>query len=68
LRRSSSRAKGGGDIFSFGAVVYEMLTGKMAFERRRQASLIGAIMHATPPPIAEVQPFAPAALVELSRQ
>jgi phage tail protein X len=44
-----------------------MLTGKMAFERRRQASLIGAIMHATPPPIAEVQPLAPAAL-ELSRQ
>ena len=37
------------DIFAFGAVVYEMLTGKKAFEGKSQASLIGAIMHAEPP-------------------
>ena len=36
------------DIFAFGAVVYEMLTGKKAFEGKSQASLIGAIMHAEP--------------------
>ena len=34
------------DIFAFGAVVYEMLTGKKAFEGKSQAGLIGAIMHA----------------------
>ena len=50
------------DIFAFGAVLYEMLTGKKAFEGKSQASLIGAIMHATPPPIAAGQPLTPAAL------
>ena len=50
------------DIFAFGAVVYEMLTGKKAFEGRSQASLIGAIMHAEPPAIAAVQPLTPPAL------
>ena len=39
------------DIFAFGAVVYEMVTGKKAFEGKSQASLIGAIMHAEPPPM-----------------
>jgi eukaryotic-like serine/threonine-protein kinase len=43
-------------------VLYEMITGKRAFEGKSQASLIGAIMHATPPPIAAGQPLAPAAL------
>ena len=32
------------DIFAFGAVVYEMVTGKKAFEGKSQASLISAIM------------------------
>ena len=50
------------DIFAFGAVVYEMLTGKKAFEGKSQASLIGAIMHAEPPAIATVQPLTPPAL------
>ena len=31
----------GRDIFAFGAVVYEMVTGKKAFEGKSQASLIG---------------------------
>ena len=39
------------DIFAFGAVLYEMLTGKKAFEGKSQASLIGAIMKAEPRPI-----------------
>ena len=50
------------DIFAFGAVLYEMLTGKKAFEGKSQASLIGAIMHAEPPAIAAVQPLTPPAL------
>src|SRR5215831_18324591 len=37
------------DIFAFGAIVYEMVTGKKAFSGGSQASLIGAIMHADPP-------------------
>jgi eukaryotic-like serine/threonine-protein kinase len=50
------------DIFAFGAVVYEMLTGKRAFEGKSQAGLIGAIMHAEPAPISATQPLAPPAL------
>ncbi len=36
------------DIFAFGAVVYEMATGKKAFEGSSQASLIAAIMGQEP--------------------
>ena len=50
------------DIFAFGCVLFEMLTGKKAFEGKTRASLIGAIMHAEPPPVSQVQPVAPAAL------
>lgn len=50
------------DIFAFGAVVYEMATGRKAFEGRSQASLVSAIMSADPPPIATSQPLAPAGL------
>ena len=56
------------DIFAFGAVVYEMLTGHTAFEGKSQASLIGAIMHAMPPPIAASQPLAPASLDHVVRR
>lgn len=50
------------DIFSFGAVLYEMATGKRAFEGKSQASLIAAILGATPAPITSLQPMAPPAL------
>jgi serine/threonine-protein kinase len=50
------------DIFAFGVVVYEMLTGKKAFAGKSQASLIGAIMHADPPPMSTLQPLTPATL------
>ena len=50
------------DIFAFGAVVYEMLTGRKAFEGKTQAGLIGAILKDTPRSIASLQPLAPAAL------
>jgi eukaryotic-like serine/threonine-protein kinase len=42
------------DIFAFGAVVYEMVTGRKAFEGKSRASLIGAIMHGEPLPISTV--------------
>ena len=50
------------DIFAFGAVLYEMVSGKRAFEGRSQASLIHAIMGAEPQPVSSVQPLAPRAL------
>jgi serine/threonine protein kinase/Tol biopolymer transport system component len=50
------------DIFAFGAVVYEMLTGKKAFEGKSQASLISAIMSSAPPAVSVLNPVTPAAL------
>ncbi len=47
------------DIFAFGAVVYEMATGKKAFEGKSQASLIAAIMEKEPPAMSELQPMTP---------
>src|SRR5262249_59914444 len=45
----------------FGAVLYEMATGKKAFSGASQASLIGAILHLDPQPISMVQPATPPA-------
>src|SRR6202163_2593785 len=53
------------DIFAFGAVVYEMATGKRAFEGKSQASVISAIMSSDPPPISSLQPMTPPALDHL---
>jgi eukaryotic-like serine/threonine-protein kinase len=47
------------DIFAFGVVVYEMATGKKAFEGKSQASVIGAILKDDPPPISSLQPMTP---------
>jgi Tol biopolymer transport system component len=55
------------DIFAFGAVVYEMATGKKAFEGKSQASLIAAIMGQDPRPISELQPMTPLTLDHLVR-
>src|ERR1700682_872779 len=50
------------DIFAFGAVVYEMATGKRTFEGKSQASLIAKILETDPPPISSLQPMTPPAL------
>ena len=39
------------DIFAFGAVLYEMITGRRAFEGKTRASLLGAILKDEPPPV-----------------
>jgi dienelactone hydrolase len=44
------------DIFAFGAIVYEMLTGKHAFEGGSKASLIAAILKDTPRRISGIEP------------
>jgi len=61
-------ADGRTDIFAFGAVVYEMATGKKAFEGKSQASLIAAIMGQEPRPMAELQPMAPPVLDRVVRR
>jgi eukaryotic-like serine/threonine-protein kinase len=50
------------DIFAFGALLFEMLTGRTAFEGKTRASLLGAILKDEPPPVSRVQAGAPAAL------
>jgi serine/threonine-protein kinase len=56
------------DIFAFGAVVYEMATGKKAFQGATEASLISAIMTSTPLPISELQTMTPPALDRVVRK
>jgi hypothetical protein len=56
------------DLFALGAVLYEILTGKRAFEGKTQASLIGAILKDQPPPVSLVQPLAPKSLDRVVRR
>jgi eukaryotic-like serine/threonine-protein kinase len=53
------------DIWAFGALLYEMVTGKRAFVGTSPASLIGAILKDEPPPIRELKPLTPPSLERL---
>src|SRR5262249_41967769 len=55
------------DIFAFGAVLYEMWTGRKAFEGPSQSSVIAAIMHVDPPPVSSVKPMTPRAIDRVVR-
>ena len=48
------------DQFSLGAILYEMLTGRRAFQRRTSAETLVAIMREEPEPIGQLNPNAPA--------
>ena len=50
------------DLWAFGAILYEMVTGKKAFEGEGQASLIHAIMGVDPPAMSTIQSLTPPAL------
>ena len=50
------------DIFAFGAVAYEMATGRKAFEGKTSASVMAKILEVDPPPMSSLQPMTPPAL------
>jgi serine/threonine protein kinase len=56
------------DIFSFGATIYEMITGRRAFQGDTRVELVDHILHDEPPPIRDLAPAVPTALARtLSR-
>jgi len=55
------------DLFAFGTVFYEMLTGRRAFDARSQPALIAAILEQDPPAIIADTPLAPPGLDGLVR-
>ena len=50
------------DLWAMGCLLYEMATGRKAFEGKSQASLIAAIIHTQPPPLTQTAPLSPPAL------
>ena len=55
------------DIFAFGVLLFEIVTGRRAFDGKSQASLLSAILKDDPPPLSTLQPLAPPALDFLVR-
>src|SRR3984957_7766712 len=53
------------DLFAFGAVLYEMGTGKMAFEGSSSGVIFEAILNRMPAPVSMLNPAIPAKLDEL---
>jgi hypothetical protein len=47
------------DVFAFGALLYEMVTGRRAFRGESQASLVSAIMTSEPAPPSTLAPLSP---------
>ena len=56
------------DIFSFGVVMYEALTGKKAFEASSRISLLGRIVNEDPEPVTSIKPVTPYLLWQVIRQ
>jgi eukaryotic-like serine/threonine-protein kinase len=53
------------DLYSFGAVLYEMATGEVAFQGSSSGVVFEAILNRMPPPVSEVNPSIPAKLEEV---
>jgi len=53
------------DLFSFGAVLYEMATGRQTFSGPTRAVVTDRILHESPPAVAKLNPEAPAQLEEI---
>ena len=56
------------DIFSFGCVLYEMLSGRRALAGDSGASVVSAIMTSEPPPLRTLQPDTPAVLERVTKR
>jgi len=50
------------DIFSFGVMLFEMVTGKRTFEGKTQASIVGQILAVDPPSVSTLRPQTPPGL------
>jgi Tol biopolymer transport system component/tRNA A-37 threonylcarbamoyl transferase component Bud32 len=55
------------DIFSFGVMLFEMVTGKRTFEGKTQASIVGQILAVDPPLVSTLRPQTPAGLDRVIR-
>jgi len=53
------------DIFALGAILYELATGRRAFDGQGQASLIAKILETDPPAVSSLVPIAPPAFDQL---
>jgi hypothetical protein len=56
------------DLFSFGVVLYEMLSRKHPFRRETVAATLGAILQETPPPLMSLDPMVPRAVDGIVRR
>jgi serine/threonine protein kinase/Tol biopolymer transport system component len=53
------------DLFAFGAIFYEMLTGQRAFRKPTSAETMSAILNEEPPPVTQIVPAVPPALQKI---
>ena len=56
------------DLFSFGAVLYEMATGRMAFPSNSAAVILDGILNRTPVPVGRLKPELPPKLEEITNK
>ena len=53
------------DLFAFGAIFYEMLSGQRAFRKPTSAETMSAILNEEPPPVTQIVPAVPPALQKI---
>jgi eukaryotic-like serine/threonine-protein kinase len=55
------------DVFAFGVMLYEVITGRHPFRGASQVDTMTALLHADPPPVSALRPAVPAAFIEIVR-